>query len=105
MLFRIAFMVEEKRLGQTLAALHQLKVVNLETPAPVVVADDRPYTELLNFGDRKTILRAEIIEMMRSIGKSPTAVDYAIKQLTEAGVLKLSSKRGQYNVLSKKGKR
>lgn len=99
MLFRIAFMVEEKRLGQTLASLHKLKVVNLETPAPVVIADDRPYHELIDLTGRKKVTTAEIKEALVNAGRPATVVSYAIKQMVNAGKLRPNGERGAYLVV------
>lgn len=99
MLFRIAFMVDEKRLGATLAAVHKLKVVNMEPPSPVTMVDDRPYTELVDFKGRKKISVKEVQAQIVAAGRKPSAISYALRFLVEAGVLRATSKRGIYDVV------
>ena len=102
MLFRIAFMVDEKKLGLVLGFLSG-KVVNMEPPAPVRTVDDRPFLDLIDLRGRSQITTKEIAVMLKEAGRSAASNNYAAKQLVQAGVLrpKGGHAKGVYDVVRK----
>ncbi len=103
MMFRIAFMVDEKDVGTVYSRLDGVKLYEVEPPQKVKPADDRPYTELVDLAGRKTITSKEVKDAIVAAGRKPTAITYALSQMVEYGLIRSTGKRGVYNVVKRSG--
>lgn len=105
MLFRIAFMVDKKDVGECYARLTGLKLHNVEAPQEVVFADDRPAETILDLSGRKQIAVREVAAALKSAGKSPGSATYHITKWKNAGLVKPTKERGVYDVVAKAKKK
>lgn len=98
MLFRIAFMCEQKDVGAVYARLTGLKLSNVEPPTPVQVVSDAPATDLISLEGRNQITSQEIIKMLVAGGRSKRSYSYIITKLLKAGAIKKTKKTGIFTV-------
>ena len=99
MLFRIAFMVEQKDVGTVYARIAGLKVFNVEPPSPVTIPSDKSVYDLINLKGKKEISTEEIKKMLADGGRSPKSLGYILTKLKKDKLVKPGKDRGVYTVL------
>ena len=100
MLFRVAFMVEQKDVGNVYARLAGLKLFRVEAPEPVVVENGTAKMNgIVSLEGRTQITAKEISSALVAAGRSARSTGYVVKSLISSGKIKTSKKRGVYTVI------
>lgn len=102
MLFRIAFMVDQKDVGAAYARLAGLKIFNVEPPTPVKVEANgtgKPLEELISLEGRSQLHSLDVRRALTAAGRSSKSTGSVLYALMSKGLIKKTKKRGVYTVL------
>jgi hypothetical protein len=101
MLFRIAFMVEQKDVGSAYARLAGLKIFNVEPPMPVQQVANGTMEDLISLEGRSQLNSLDVRKALVAGGRSAKSTGSVLYALTKKGLIKKTKTRGVYTVVSK----